>query len=303
MLQFFGSTISIGQKHNGVAKAAQAVRQSAELKLLNMLSHEFNDHSDLSNSYLNYYLQLIELMKDKDQQFILGGDHSQSISSIAAILSLRPRTGVIWIDAHGDINTPETSPTGLLHGMPLAVLLGLFDTSKNPQIHFAHGVLKSNQIVLIGVRDLDPGEKKIIERLGIRTYTRHDISQLGATEVTSQAIDYLKTQNYDDLHVSFDIDAIDPTLAPATGVPCADGLTLDDTQQICEILSASQRVKSLEIVELNPDLANTSKVWREMCQLVDFISWSIMQPNANQNKPFFNVVTGIGPERYLLPSS
>lgn len=185
---------------------------------------------------------------------ILGGDHCIPIGTLPGILTSRPNTGVVWVDAHADINTPSSSPSGNMHGMPLAFLLGLVpEVNSLPSLKWFPTVplLKPQDVVYIGLRDLDPAEKLTIKRLGIRAYTMYEVDRLGIVKVMEQVEDYLSNK---DIHLSYDIDALDPLFAPHTGTAVKGGLTFREGNYICQSLYATGRLRSMELVEVNPSL-------------------------------------------------
>jgi arginase len=184
---------------------------------------------------------------------ILGGDHCIPIGTIGGLLQARPSTGIVWVDAHADINTPESSSSGNMHGMPLSFLLGLIDNvTAYPGLSWFNPCLKPRDIVYIGLRDLDKAEKETIHRLGIKAYTMYDIDRLGIGKVMEETNAYLA--DYKHLHLSYDIDALDPFFAPHTGTAVRGGLTFREGNFICEALSESGRLTSMELVEVNPSL-------------------------------------------------
>lgn len=184
---------------------------------------------------------------------ILGGDHCISIGTVPGILKARPNTGIVWVDAHADINTPLTSSSGNMHGMPLGLLLGQYaEVKKLPNFSWFEPCLNPSDIVYIGLRDLDAPEKMMIKKLGIKAYTMYDIDKIGIGKVMEEVVSYLK--NKDSIHLSYDIDAIDPFFAPHTGTAVRGGLTFREGNFICESLYASGKLKSMELVEVNPSL-------------------------------------------------
>jgi len=184
---------------------------------------------------------------------ILGGDHCISIGTVPGIMKARPNTGVVWVDAHADINTPLTSSSGNMHGMPLGLLLGQYsDVNKLPNFSWFQPCLKPSDIVYIGLRDLDAPEKQMIKKLGIKAYTMYDIDRIGIGKVMEETISYLSSK--ESIHLSYDIDAIDPFFAPHTGTAVRGGLTFREGNFICESLYASKKLKSMELVEVNPSL-------------------------------------------------
>jgi len=208
---------------------------------------------------------LATVVETKIQQgyfpLILGGDHSISIGTLTGILRARPNTGIIWVDAHADLNTPQTLGSGNFHGMPLGLLMehpnsGAYDFSTLPGFDFlVDGPrLSPEQLVYIGLRDVDPAERVWIKQLGIKTFTMTDIDYLGMGQVMSQTLEHLHGRP---LHLSYDIDSIDPVLAPATGTPVKGGLTYREANFVAEYLSQSGHLASAELVEINPTLAST----------------------------------------------
>jgi len=180
---------------------------------------------------------------------VLGGDHSIAIGTISGVLQHKKKLGVIWFDAHGDINTMETSPTGNIHGMPAAVSLGI-GHKRLIAIGGSDVCLSPEKFVMIGVRDLDPGEKLLLKELGIAVYTMHEIDMLGMAKVMQEAMS-IAAQGTDGVHISFDMDVVDPLHAPGVGTPVVGGLTYRESHLAMELLSAANIVTSAEFVEVN----------------------------------------------------
>jgi arginase len=191
---------------------------------------------------------------------IVGGDHSIGIGSLTGILRTRPDTGVIWVDAHADLNTPERSGSGNMHGMPLGLLLdqpigeGGVDFRKLPGFDFlVDGPrLSPRQLVYIGLRDVDEPERDWIRQHSIKTFSMYDIDHLGIGKVMDEALKHLSGRP---LHLSYDIDAVDPILAPATGTKVRGGLTYREAHFIAECVAQSGNLASADIVEVNPSLS------------------------------------------------
>jgi len=183
---------------------------------------------------------------------VLGGDHSVALGTLAGLRAAAGRPGgVVWIDAHGDLNTPATSPTGNVHGMPLAAALGLAGDG------FAHEELAlpavdPTRVCLVGVRSLDPAERVLIRETGIRVITMTEIDRIGIERAVREAIDRVSGPGF--VHVSLDLDALDPEIAPGVGTPVKGGLTYREAHLACEDLAESGIVGSLELVEVNPIL-------------------------------------------------
>jgi len=186
---------------------------------------------------------------DQDERPIfLGGDHSISIGTISAMAAHAGRLGVIWVDAHADFNTPETTPSGNVHGMGMAVLLGR-GPRELTDIGFAGPKLKAPDVALIGVRNLDAEERVALREAGMHVLTMHDVDQIGMAAATRRALDHLG--HVARLHVSLDMDALDPDEAPGVGTPVPGGLTYRESHLLMELLAESGKVASLDIVEVN----------------------------------------------------
>ena len=192
----------------------------------------------------------------------LGGDHSVSMGTVAGVAQ-HGRTGVIWIDAHADLNTPATSPSGNVHGMPLAHLLGYGD-ERFLELWGGGAVLRPEDLVFIGLRSLDPAERDLIREHGIKAYTMKEIDGRGIAEVAAEALAHLKTER---LHISFDADVLDPTLAPGVGTPVPGGLTYREAHLLMELLADAERVTSLDLVEVNPILDVKNETGRIMVEM------------------------------------
>ena len=192
----------------------------------------------------------------------LGGDHSLAAGSVAAASAhLRKRgksLGLIWVDAHGDMNTPTSSGSGNVHGMPLAALLGREPHELAGFTGDAPAVLPK-QTVLVGIRNLDETEKEIVRASKVHVFTMKEIDRLGMAEVMERAIS-LASRGTGGFHVSFDLDACDPTVAPGVGTPVKGGLSYRESHVAMEMVSESGRLTSLDFVEVNPtlDLRNTT---------------------------------------------
>jgi arginase len=180
---------------------------------------------------------------------VLGGDHSMTIGTLAGLARAGKRPGVIYIDAHPDINTPDTSPSGNVHGMPLAVAFGL---AREPFPPALCGTADGAQGVVIAIRDVDPGERSNITKAGVTALTMADIDRLGMGPAMDRAISV--AGKGDGIHLSFDMDALDPNEAPGVGTPVRGGLTYREAQLAMEMIAASGKLRSIEIAEVNPVL-------------------------------------------------
>lgn len=183
-----------------------------------------------------------------ERAVVLGGDHSVALGSVAATLTASERVGVLWIDAHGDFNTPEITPSGNVHGMVVSSLMGLCP----PPLLIGERRLRPDQIVMIAIRDLDPEEKVAIRRTGIKVMTMSEIDENGMADVLRASLRVLGA--VDTIHVSFDMDSLDPAVAPGVGTPVSGGLTIREAHLIMEMLADDGRVQTLDLVEVNPIL-------------------------------------------------
>jgi arginase len=183
---------------------------------------------------------------------VLGGDHSIALGSVGGVARVRNPIGLIWFDAHGDFNTNETTPSGNIHGMILAALCGVGDSrlvnAIGPDAH-----VEPSHTVIIGARDLDVGERKLLRAAGVRVYTMAEIDRRGMAEVTREAIE-LAGRTTNGIHVSLDMDAVDPAEAPGVGTPVPGGVTYREAQLAMEMVAESGRLIALDVVEVNPIL-------------------------------------------------
>jgi len=194
----------------------------------------------------------------------LGGDHSLAMGTISGVLSAHPDACVVWVDAHADINTPATSASGNIHGMPVAFLLGIageLPKSSPPAdpepFSWIKPVLRPDRIVYIGLRDVDAGEKKILREHGIRAFSMHEVDRYGIGRVVEMALKHVNPDGTRPIHLSFDVDALDPSVAPSTGTPVRGGLTFREGHYICEAIAETGLLVGLDIMEVNPSLGSS----------------------------------------------
>jgi arginase len=196
---------------------------------------------------------------------ILGGDHSIAVGTVSGIAAhaqrQQQRVGLLWIDAHGDINTPETSPSGNIHGMPLAALLG-YGAPELTEVAGPGPKVDPANVALVGIRSLDTGEKKRLKETGVQVHTMSDVDRHGVHRVMQKALKRI-TDGTHYVHVSFDLDAVDPTVAPGVGTPVKGGLDYREAHLIMEVIADAGVMTSLEMVEVNPilDQGNASAVF------------------------------------------
>jgi arginase len=195
---------------------------------------------------------------------VLGGDHSIAMGTVAGLLDARGEVGVLWIDAHGDINTPKTSPSGNVHGMPVAALLG--KAGLGSRLDWDTRRIPAERVVLYGTRTLDPGERQIIRDLGVRMFTMSEIDQRGVPATVAEAIERLSGPG--GIHISFDMDAVDPLEAPGVGTPWPGGLTYREAHLAMELLASTGMVSAMEVVEVNPIHDHENRTGRLAAELI-----------------------------------
>jgi arginase len=204
-------------------------------------------------------------VEDGLQPLVLGGDHSVAIGTLGGLAQAFGPGGVLWIDAHGDLNRPDTSPTGNVHGMPLAVALGL----AGPEFESDDWTLPSvagDRVALVGVRSLDPAEAELLDGLDVRVYTMSDIDRLGLEPVIREALAHVDGPGF--VHVSLDMDALEPDIAPGVGTPVRGGLSYREAHLAMELVAESGLAGSLEVVEVNPILDRENETAKLAVELV-----------------------------------
>jgi arginase len=209
--------------------------------------------------------RMVEHSLDKKHTpLVLGGDHSIAIGTLAGVARFTRKKGktfgVLWVDAHGDCNTPETSPSGNIHGMPMAIALG-HGPRLLAELAGARPMIDASKTVLFGARDLDYGEREKIKRFGIHVITMRQIDERGLPECAHEALEIV-TSGTDGFHLSFDIDSVDPVVAPGVGTAVPGGLTIREAHLIMELVADTRKMMSCEMVEVNPalDHRNTTAV-------------------------------------------
>ena len=273
-VSIIGVPSDYGQRRRGVDMGPSAIRYAGVEKRLKALGYVVNDYGDirlqerkkssLQDSKLRNLEEIIHLSENLASKvsesienshipLVLGGDHSIAIGTLAGLGNKYENLGVIWFDAHADINTPDTTPSGNIHGMPLAVSLGLGHERLTQIASYAPKIKKEN-IIIIGARSVDEGERLLIKQLGIKVFTMHEIDRLGMATVMGDAIRYLKERHVDGVHLSLDLDALDPLYTPGVGTPVAGGISYRESHLAMEMLQEVGFITSAEFVEVNPIL-------------------------------------------------
>ncbi len=274
-VDIIGVPLDLGASRRGVDMGPYAVRAAGLRDQLLALGHSVSDQGNLSvadrgtfapDAHGGDFLPTIAAtcadlairteisVAARNFPVVLGGDHSLAAGSVAgAARAMRARgesLGLLWIDAHGDINTPDTSPSGNVHGMPVAHLLGHGD----PRLIFARGpAVAPNQVALVGIRSLDAGERAHLRAFGVHVFTMHDIDRRGLATVMDEAI-AIVGKGTAGVWASYDVDVQDPRDAPGVGTPVAGGLSWREGHLIMEMVADSGKLIGLDIVEVNPIL-------------------------------------------------
>jgi arginase len=208
--------------------------------------------------------RVAEIARADQFPLVLGGDHSIAMGTVAGLLDAWGDVGVLWVDAHGDINTPETSPSGNVHGMPVATILG--KSGLGSRLGWTSRAVQPGRVVLFGTRTLDPGERRVIKDLGVRMFTMSEIDQRGVKACLDEAITQLGGTG--GIHISFDIDAVDPLEAPGVGTPWPGGLTYREAHLAMELLADTGQVSSMEVVEVNPIADHENRTAKLAAELI-----------------------------------
>ncbi len=281
-VNLIGFPMDLGADRRGVDMGPSAVRIANLQGKLEQLGYKVIDSGDINIQimekqkignpklkYLNEILRTskilasrIEKVLEKNQfPLCIGGDHSMALGTIAGISSYckknKLRMGVIWIDAHPDMNTDITSPSGNIHGMPLAASLGI-GNEKLVNFYGFKPKIKPENCALIGIRSIDVLERVSIKNLNLPVYTMSDIDKLGIHRVITRVLKHFK-ENVDHIHVSFDLDSVDPSIVPGVGTPVPGGLSYREAHLIMEAIAECGCMSSLEVTEVNPILDNKNK--------------------------------------------
>ncbi|MCL6548632.1 MAG: arginase [Alicyclobacillus sp.] len=287
-IRIIGVPSDVGQSRRGVDMGPSAIRYAGLQERLERLGHRVQDLGNVEVptpemhtvihpklKYLQEVLRMCEGIREAvettaSQGFIpviLGGDHSISIGTLAAMAKVQPDLGVIWFDAHGDMNTDETTPSGNIHGMPLAASLGFGHPDLVSFAGFAPK-LQPERVALVCARSIDTGEARIIREAGIRVFTMAEIDRRGMGPVMEDAIE-IAGRGGGGIHLSLDLDALDPMFAPGVGTPVNGGVTYREGHLAMELLAASGQVVSVDVVEVNPILDEHNRTGRMAAELLE----------------------------------
>ena len=277
-IAIIGAALDLGQGRRGVDMGPSAIRYAGLEERLQSLGYRVRDAGNVETA-----VQEATALRDERARFlpeirdtceriaalvaeaaaagaiplVLGGDHSVALGTLGGLASVHGKGGVLWIDAHPDINTPETSPSGNVHGMPLAAALGLagpdFESDAWPL-----PALDPRRVALIGIRQLDDGERRLLRDAGVRVFTMSEIDRIGIDRAVRESLDRVSGGGF--VHVSLDMDVLDPDVAPGVGTPVRGGLTYREAHLALELVAEFGLCGSLEVVEVNPilDRENTT---------------------------------------------
>jgi arginase len=285
-ISVIGVPLDYGADRRGVDMGPSAIRYAGLHEKLRQAGHTVNDLGNIAvpvpesrspqNTHAKYLDEIVKVNRvlartveriGQEGQFpvVLGGDHSIAMGTIAGLLRVRPKLGLLWFDAHGDFNTEESSPSGNVHGMPVAVAAGRGKTDL--AIPFKGHFLDEAKIVYVGVRTLDPDEAEALRQSRATVFSMHEVDRYGMHEVMARAMDIV-TKDTAGVHLSFDIDALDPLYAPGSGTPYSGGLTDREAHLALELLAEGDVLTSLEMVEVNPILDEHNRTGRLAANLI-----------------------------------
>ena len=293
-INLIGVPLFLGCDNKGVDMGPERLREKNIVGLLENNNHTVYDMGNLyvpqvsskdkysSHNKMKYLSPVIQVNTNLAHQvysslcsktfpLIIGGDHSLGLGSICGASKYYENLAVIWVDAHGDINTSETSPTGNIHGMPLAAAMGIGDTSLT-EVYYSGAKIKPENVFIIGARDLDAGELRIIEDKKLNVYTTENVRTKGVQSILEEIHNKLIAKKIDAVHLSFDIDCLDSKYVPGTGTPVKNGMSIEEAKFILKFLMETRLIKSMDFVELNTLLDNTDTTINLCIDLLDWTS-------------------------------
>ena len=286
-ISVIGVPMDLGQGRRGVDMGPYSIRYAGLKERIERLGYNVHDQGNIhvpqaeshriQDEKLKYLPEVTRVAEDLASKVadvvgqghfpvILGGDHSIAIGSIAGITQSFKKLGVIWFDAHADFNTEGTTPSGNIHGMPLACCLGVGNEKLVNIAGFAPKILPEN-VVIVGARSVDREERVLLKQHGIKVFDMHEVDKLGIAKVMEEAI-RIAGVGTDGIHLSLDLDSIDPDMAPGVGTPVLGGITYREGHFAMELLYQSGKVISCDVVEVNPILDEHNKTARTAVDLV-----------------------------------
>jgi arginase len=281
-----GAALDLGQGRRGVDMGPSAIRYAGLAARVRQLGREYVDWGNVGTAVPEAvavqderarYLPEIKatcghiadlVVHALDQGYlplVLGGDHTVALGTLGGLARVRGPGGVLWIDAHGDLNRPDTSPTGNVHGMVLAAVLGLAGTEFESEA-WPLPAVETRRVALVGVRSLDAGERALLRDLDARVFTMSDIDRIGVEKAIRASLDHIRGPGF--VHVSLDMDSVDPDVAPGVGTPVRGGLSYREAHLALELVAESELAGSLEVVEVNPILDRENETAELAVELV-----------------------------------
>jgi arginase len=281
-----GAPLDLGQGRRGVDMGPSAIRYAGLDDRIRSLGRECFDWGNVEAPVAEAtatgdervrFLAQIKATCDRVAQLVaqaardglvplvLGGDHSVALGTLGGVAAVYGPGGVIWIDAHGDLNTPETSPSGNVHGMVLAAALGRAG-SEFAGTAWSLPLVVPGRLALVGVRSLDPGERELLHELDARVFTMSDIDRLGVERAVRESLAHVAGSGF--VHISLDMDVVDPDVAPGVGTPVRGGLNYREAHLALELVAESGLAGSLEVVEVNPILDRENETAKLAVELV-----------------------------------
>jgi arginase len=281
-----GAALDLGAGRRGVDMGPSAIRYAGLANRVAELGHEYVDRGNVETAVAEAtavgdeqarflpqikatcerIAQLVaDAARDEFVPIVLGGDHSVALGTFAGLRQVHGAGGAIWIDAHGDLNSPETSPTGNIHGMVLAAALGLAG-ERFREDGWGLPAVAPGRVALVGVRALDDGERTLLQDLDARVFTMSDVDRLGVERALREALAHVAGPGF--VHVSLDMDALDPDVAPGVGTPVRGGLSYREAHLAMELIAESGLASSLDVVEVNPILDRENETGKLAVELV-----------------------------------
>jgi arginase len=281
-----GAALDLGQDRRGVDMGPSAIRYAGLDARLDELGHEYVDCGNVETAVAeataagDEHARFLPQIKDTSRRIatlvaraaredsvpvVLGGDHSVALGTLAGLAEVHGPGGTIWIDAHGDLNSPETSPSGNVHGMVLAAVLGLAGDRFRGD-GWGLPAVAPGRVALVAVRSLDDGEREVLRELDAKVFTMSDVDRLGIERAIRESLTHVAGPGF--VHVSLDMDAMDPEVAPGVGTPVRGGLSYREAHLAMELIAESGLASSLDVVEVNPILDRENETAQLAVELV-----------------------------------
>ena len=306
-VRMLGVPMDLGAGRRGVDMGPSAVRYAGIARQIHGLGYEFEDGGDIGvpipevrvpgqgPRYLKEIHRACDRLAFRVERFleegvmplVIGGDHSMAIGTVAGVAGhfrkQGERIGLIWVDAHADMNTPDTSPSGNIHGMPLASIMG-FGSPELVDLGGFSPKVDPDNVALIGIREVDDGEREIVLQSGIHYFEMMKVDARGMSAVMEQAL-AIASRGTAGIHLSFDMDVVDPEYAPGVGTPVRGGFNMRESHLLMELMADSGRMVSLEMAELNPIHDRANMTGQLLCDLVASALGKKVMPSLGPRRP------------------